>query len=238
MLILDTVSDALVTLGVMNPIDEAAPQDHEFGLKTLNRVISLYNIQGLTITYTEELTISEPTAGWKNTMIIGSGEAIDITPPIEIEGAFFRISGVDYPMNPITLDTISRIAYKSNTNYPTKYFWQKLQNNNIEIRFNYIPSANLELHLYAKMPYIGTASDGTSYKSTDDISWSYGFEKMLMLRLAIELAPSYGVDPSQALVALASEAENIVKAANYKPKTLQSNFGRRRRWPIPRKYLL
>ena len=43
MLISTTINDALIQIGVINPIDEATPQDHIFGLRTLNRIIDSYN---------------------------------------------------------------------------------------------------------------------------------------------------------------------------------------------------
>lgn len=236
MLIGSTINDALIELGVINPIDEASPQESEHALRTLNRIISLYNQQGLLIPYTEEITIAEPSGGWTRKIIIGHGQTIDISPPIKIEGAFFRTDDIDYSMEYATLDRIESPSYKQNQGYPSYYFYQKDNSNNMEIIFNYIPVSGLELHLLAKMPYTGTSANGYEYVTTDDIDWEYGFEKMLMTRLALELAPSYGIQPSQVLLLKAQEAENVVKSANYQAKTLKSSYGRKKKWAIPSRY--
>ena len=81
----------------------------------------------------------------------------------------------------------------------------------------------------AKTPYIGVNGQGNDYLPTDDIKWSYGFEKMLMLRLAIELCDSYNIEPSRTLIAKSLEAENNVKTKNFQPLSLKTNFAKTRR---------
>jgi hypothetical protein len=44
-----------------------------------------------------------------------------------------------------------------------------------------------------------------------------------MYRLAVELAPDFGVDVSQIVLSLATEAETKLKAHNYQPITLNSD---------------
>jgi diaminopimelate epimerase len=81
----------------------------------------------------------------------------------------------------------------------------------------------------AKKPYTGVNGNGNEYLVTDNIEWNYGFEKMLMLRLAVELCQSYEIQPSQILVSKMQEAEANVKTHNYQPSTLKtsSRWGRR-----------
>ena len=262
MLILTTITDALIELAVINPSEEATPQDHAFGLRTLNRIIDTYNAQNLIVTYLEDIAYAAPgydpnapdciitsedgsvlTAGeceidlgvldsssgtWPNVVTIGAGMTIDEQAPIEIQAAFFRQGEVDYPMDEMSANQWASIAYKNVKTIPNKYYLQKMDGNTIKISFDTIPQDGLILHLIAKRPYTGKNSAGTDYLATDDINWSYGFEKMLMSRLAIELAPSYEVTASPELVGKAQESEGIVKAHNYVPLTLKADTGLQR----------
>lgn len=240
MLISQTIDDALLEISVKNAGEEASPADHAFGLRTLNRIIDSYNTQNLLITYLEDMTIQAPyllsacevtpeelVAGgrqWKNSITIGHCQDIDMEAPMEIQDLFWRQSNeTDYYSKMMAFNQWSDITTKSNTGIPRRHYIQKMDNNNVKIYFDYIPQADLELHLLAKMPYTGKNSTGNDYCPTDDILWNFGFEKMLMKRLAIELCPSYEVQPSQVLVAAAQEAEMHVKRNNSQPMTLDSD---------------
>jgi len=248
MLISKTITAALIEIGVINPIDEATPQDHSYGLDTLNRIIDSYNTQNLLVTYMEDIALLAPytlnecdvteeeltTRLWNNTVTIGNCQEINMTAPIDIQGLFWRRDGTDYKSNMMTFNQWGDITTKGNTTIPRRHYIQRMDNNNIKIYFDYIPEDGLELHLLAKRPYTGVNSVGNEYIPTDDINWNFGFEKMLMKRLAVELAPSYEIVPSQILVAAAQEAEANVKRHNSQPMTLDPDVsltravGRRR----------
>jgi len=249
MLISNTITDALIEIGVINPIDEASPQDHSFGLRTLNRIIDSYNTQNLLVTYLEDIPLSAPYTTnecesadpddftirlWNNTVTIGNCQEINMVAPIDIQGLFWRRDDTDYKSDMMTFNQWSDITTKGNTAIPRRHYIQRTNDNNIKIYFDYIPEDGLELHLLAKRPYTGVNSVGNEYIPTDDINWNFGFEKMLMKRLAVELAPSYEIVPSQILIASAQEAEANVKKNNSQPMTLDPDVsltrlvGRRR----------
>ena len=223
MIIKRTVTDALIEIGVINPIDEATPQDAAYGLRTLNRIIDSYNTQNLIVTYLESIQLPSPTT-WANSVTLGTGLDIDYPAPLNIESAFFRDGTTDYPLQMMTSNSWSDITYKSDVAIPKRLYIQKTDENNLKLYFDCIPSNNLTLYVMAKKPYTGVNGLGNNYLPTDDINWTFGFEKMLMLRLAVELCSSYEIQPSQMLVSKAQEAENNLKTFNYQPKTMRSTF--------------
>lgn len=247
MLIMQTIDDALVEIGVKNPIDEATPQDHEYGLRTLNRIIDSYNTQNLLITYLQDITYEMPTINnecetadpadllarsWTQSITIGHCQQINSEAPVDIQGLFWRQEGTDYPSKEMNSNQWSAIGWKTSEGIPQSHYIQRMDNNNIKIYFDMLPLYDLELHLMAKMPYTGKNSTGDEYLPTDDINWNFGFEKMLMLRLAVELCSSYSVDPSQSLLLRMGEAEANVKTHNYQALTLKCDstlrkYGRR-----------
>ena len=262
MLITQTIDDALVEIGVINPIESASPQDHKFGLRTLNRIIDSYNIQNLTIPYIQDIAfktvIPEPAVIHGNDLVlhgglfvihaeindnpdlprftkayidIGVGEEWNSTAPVDIQGLYWRQEGTDYPSKPMAINQWESIPVKETEAIPSYHYVQKMDGNKLRIYFDRIPIFGLELHLLAKMPYTGVNGEGDDYVPTDDIKWTRGFEKMLMLRLAVELCSSYSVQPSQDLIARGQEAEDNLKSANATPRTLRTTLhGKRRRF--------
>jgi len=240
MLILNTITDAMIEIGVISQIDEATPQDHDHGLRTLNRIIDSYNTQNLMVTYLQDIALTTPSVinecetadpselnakAWKNTVIIGPCQDINMTAPTFIEGLFWRQQGAtDYHSKEMTYSQWSKIITKGNETIPRRHYVQRMEDNNVKIYFDYIPTKDLELHLLAKMPYTGKNSVGDEYLPTDDIQWTRGFEKMLMLRLAVELCGAFEIQPSQMLISKAMEAEDNIKAFNSQPLTLGSDL--------------
>lgn len=238
MLISNTIDDALVMIGVKNPIDEASPQDHEYGLRTLNRIIDSYNTQNLLITYLEDIAYEMPTVNsecetadpdelierkWKSSIEIGYCKDLNSQAPVNIQGLFWRQDGTDYFSKAMASNQWSGIAFKQTQGIPRSHYIQRADDNSLKLYFDLIPQDNLELHLMAKMPYTGKNCSGNEYLPTDDINWGYGFEKMLMYRLAVELCPSYSISASDDLKAVAGKAESDVKSFNYSPMVLKSD---------------
>ena len=142
------------------------------------------------------------------------------------ESAFFRqgsLGDVDYHLDMMTANEWSRMSYKFDTGIPSRLYLQKTNTNDLKAYFDAIPQSNLILHLMAKKPYTGVNGVGNAYLPTDDINWNYGFEKMLMYRLAVELAPTYEVPVPPIVLSLAQEAENNLKTHNYQPLTLETS---------------
>lgn len=230
-LITQTINDALVEIGVLNPIDEASPQDHSFALRKLNMIIDSYNTQNLTIPHIQDIPhiVEDVPQIIKTPYIdIGTGETWDMVAPVDIQALFWRQDGkTDYHSEGMSIDQWTAIRTKNIQAIPTKHYIQKKDNNSIRIYFNCIPIGGLTLHLMAKKPYEGVNGQGKEYIPTDNIEWGRGFEKMLTYRLAIELASSYQVEITPVLLSLASEAENNLKTSNFQNRTLKTTIKNR-----------
>jgi len=224
MLISKTIDSALRKIGVLTAQDEASPADHQLGLDTLNRIIDAYNTENLVITYLEDIPYSAPTAGWTNTLTFGIGQDIDEQAPVQIENLFWAQGGTTYISEDMSSTQWADIITKGTVKIPTRHHIQRMNNNDIKIYFDAIPQDGLVLHLQAKRPYTGVNGEGNNYVPTDDINWTFGFEKMLMYRLAVELAPDFEVNVSDIVLSLAIESEAKLKAFNYQPMTLDSDI--------------
>ncbi len=239
MKIVETINDALYELGVVDVTEEPAPEDSAFALRTLNRIMDGLNTRGLLIPFLHQLEYSDKTE-WISSDIeitnhIGDEispyrieadgiayDRITATPPNDIQQLFFRDSTnspVDYACSPMTSREYAERPYKGVVGIPTKYFVSQNTPDSTVISFNAIPQQGLKLNIFGKLPY------KTNFDPQDDVLWGTGVEKMVMLRLAVEVAGSYHIEITQLLAARAMEAENQVSAYNYQPRTISSDIG-------------
>ena len=215
MKITNLINDSLVEIGVLSVQDEASPSDSAYALRTLNRIIDLYNTTNLITSYLQEKVI-EPQGDWTSPIEIGPDLQFDMIAPTDIQGVFFRQYETDYPVKLFTHNQWSSVGFKKVSAIPYRYYPQRMDENSLKISFDCIPLNTLELHLMCKMPI----NEGAAFKVTDDITFNYGVEKLLLTRLAVELCPSYEIEPSTVLTGKAMEAETAVKAYNYQPTLL------------------
>ncbi len=255
-LISQIIDDALVELGVKSPIEQATPQDHSYGLRALNDIIETLNLENLTISYLQEV-IYTGTGGdpvfvmHDGSYVVSGGEFVthgtsEVAPwvsphltisnsgdipseaPTHIQNLFWVQDGKTYTSKVMTHNEWAKISIKDTVGIPLRHYIQKTKTG-VKIYFDKTPQAGLVLHIIAKFPYTGTTSEGAGFRAIDDVTFEVGYRKMLKLRLAVELASSYQISPSQDLIFRAQEAEGILKTANYQPSTLESPVKTRRR---------
>ena len=208
------INDSLISLGVIDPTENPAKNDTEFGLRVLNRIFDTMNAQNLTIPYSKYVEYDN--VEWHSTAIeIGIGKTIDAQQPQSIEEALFRKDDTDYPLRSMTQTEYNRISVKNVVDIPTKYYYQRTDRDTTVIYFNTIPPYGYKLICKIKDKY------PKDLKVTDDIFFGDGIETYIVSRLAIELSPSYHIEPPAALVLLYANAENAIKARNYQAKTLK-----------------
>ncbi len=239
MKIVSTINDALYELGVVDVTEEPSPEDSAFALRTLNRIMDGYNTQNLIIPHLHQIEYSDKTEWNSSTIEISNfaGEEISpfpndanatqhekilSNPPMDVQQLFFRdatVDSIDYICTPMTQREYAQLAYKGIVGIPTKYYIVRNSPTSMVISFNAVPQAGLRLVVFGKLPH------RTDFEPMDDIQWGAGVEKMLLARLAVELAPSYHIEPSAITVGKAMEAENTVKAFNYQPMSIKSDIG-------------
>ena len=223
------VQDALMEINAVSSVDEAIPQDHSLALRKLNRIISLYNTQDLITAYTQNITLTMPEGGWTSPIEIGAGLQFDRVAPMHIDSMLFSQTTTDYPLRTMAHDQWNEITVKSVKAIPKRYYTEISSENTIKIYFDVIPLDDLELKVKCKLPM----NDGVEFVGTDDVIFSYGVEKLLVDRLALELCGPFEVVGRELdlLLGKVQDAENNIKSNNHKPSTLRGKgvFGNKRR---------
>ena len=206
--ITETIKGALLKLGVLAAGEELAGPEAQDSLMALNRVIDLFNTDGVSISHTTRTVLQAPytvnrcdypdttdeTRVWKSYVSLGKCMDYNMIPPIGFDTLYFRESGgTDYPLKIFGADQWQNIAVKNVTGIPSHVYVSKGAGNSMILNFDMIPQDNLTLIGDFRMPYTGTDANNNKYVATDEIQWDFGVEPMLMYALAIELADEYQV---------------------------------------------
>lgn len=198
-----TIQGALKLIGVLDPAETMSADDASDGLTMLNNMADAWNLERLNI-----YTISEVVATFAGaSATIGPGMQIDTARPVRVESAFYRRSGIDYPLAIISSEEYDKIGMKNvsgdypevlhyNANSPTGvvYVWP-------------VPSAN-EYHFSVQKQL-------TEFADLDEVhTLPQGYQKAMMYALAVELAPLYRLEAPASIIRIAINMMRILKRAN------------------------
>ena len=205
----ELIASALRLIGVLGPGETPSAEDANDALTVLNQLLESWSISGLLVwAPTEEIvTLTSGTAGYT----WGTGGDIATARPVEIQEAFIRESGIDYPVDIIDMDQYRLIGLKSTTGRPD--------------RLAYTPEYPFgKIYLYptpdaAHALHTRTLKEITALTSLDtDISWPPGYERAIKYDLGADLAPEYGKSLDQVFAYQGKQAMAAIMRRNVKPK--------------------
>ena len=104
-----TISGAMKLLGVISPVETLAPEDAADGLIMLNNIIDAWNLESLFIYTINEAVVTFSGAS----ATIGPAMTINVARPMGIDSAFYRKSGIDYPLRVIDYAEYNSIGLKT-----------------------------------------------------------------------------------------------------------------------------
>jgi hypothetical protein len=203
------INKSLRLLGVLASGETTTADEAQDSLYSLNSIIDSYaaNPQYYFCTQAEQFIV----INGKNTYTIGDDPTM-VPPadfvtarPIRIVGAFVRINNVDTPLALITEQYWTNIATKANAGVPTKLLYRP----NVpygEVVLYPTPNANVPLFIKAERMI-------TKYPAL--ISTQYlppGYQRLLELSLAMELAPEYGSQVKPEIIAnLRADLDSLIR---------------------------
>jgi hypothetical protein len=163
----------------------------------------------------------------KQTYTVGPGGDINIARPDIIDHVTYINNNfspaIELPLQELTSDAWALVPIKSQTSpLPTMYYYDYSFSSTGTANLNFwlIPtSANLQYSLWVPTPFAQFATLQTA------VLLPPGYWRMLDNLLALELAPEYGVEPSQILQSAAQDAENIVLRNASKLMDMQMDAG-------------
>ena len=220
----DIIKGALRNLTVIAQGETPSASDIADGAEALNALIKQWQTEGckLWLYDEEELSLTANSQSYT----IGSGGNLDTTKPIEIMSAryHYNTSGIDIPMTALSRDEYFDLPLKSSPGVP----------------LNYYPDYQTGDYVYFYIWPIITSATSDTIKMTlktevedfdsasNDADFPKEWLRALKFNLAVDLAPEYGREAGQTLVALAVSSKQMVKDWD-REKNVSVYFGLNRR---------
>lgn len=208
----DIISLALRDSGVLGVGQTASAEDTADCFTRLNWMIGQWKRKRWLIYHL--IDVSVVTTGAQS-YTVGPGGDYDTPRPDKLEFAYLRQivpsqpSPVDWPLDILaSREDYSRIALKNMTSFPQVIFYDSGWPMGRVYPWP-IPQANLyEVHLVLKDQL------GEFTSLSQDVNLPPEYEAALFYNLAVRLRPAYQLPPDPSLVALATDALNVIRNAN------------------------
>lgn len=187
--------------------ETATADDCADALTALTGLIDSWSIQGGNI-YTETIESFSLTANDAE-YTIGSGGDFNTTRPVKIRAVTHKLSGATDTTD-LEILSMEEYAYqpdKTTQGEPLRVYYNADYPLG-KLIFHPVPASAASITIYSEKPL-------STYTSiNDNLALPPGYERALRFNLAVELAPEYGKQASQTVVAMAVESRNAVENKN------------------------
>jgi hypothetical protein len=212
----DIITGALKLLGVLYKSETPSADESADALESLNDLLESWSNDDL-MTYSLS-TESFPLTGAAQ-YTIGTGGDFNTQRPININNALVRIANIDYPLDIIPPEMFQQIPFKSITTMIPSFLTYDNGYPLGVIKMYTIPTAGGTLIMQLNKPLLALTS------LTDSIALPTGWNKALKFNLAVDLAPTYGVQISEDVRKQAALSQAAIRRSTSvtKPMPLESN---------------
>lgn len=215
---LDIIKPALRKTGEIEGNETPSSDQIAVALDCLNGIIDTWSATSGTAVNNEEIVVTLPAN--QRTITIGEGQAIDVPRPYRIESAYARIYNIDRPIQIVDKAQYDSIILKQlGTNWPEVIWYDGgVPTGNLYVWPQ--ASYSVELHVTV-LRYVRSFTD-----ANDSQALPQGHKRALILALANEVAPEFGLQPSSALQQQAALAYRSIVRANYQVPDLDTSNNR------------
>lgn len=205
----DQINGALRLLGVLAEGEAPSAATSQDALMALNQMLDSWNTERLSIFSTIDQVFTWP-ASTRSRTLGPSGDFVGQR-PVQIDDAtYFRdpSTNVSYGLQIINQQQYDAIAIKTVTSTYPQLLWYNADMPNIDIYIYPVPLRALEFHFISV--------DVLAQASTLDtvLSFPPGYLRAFRYNLACELAPEFGVEPSQQVRRIAVYSKRNLKRIN------------------------
>jgi hypothetical protein len=203
------IRGALTDLGVVSAEEPLSASQCEDGLDLLNQLLDSLSTERLWIYHTPESVLTWPAGAQTRTW--GVGGDIPTARPIKLaQHASYRdVSGYDYPLTvSLTQEEYAQISWKAMpSSWPQALYYAPTVPLGT-LQCWPVPDMEVSIVVYPWVPLEQFAA------LDDSVELPPGYTRALRTGLALEAAPSYGVQPSPLLVRHAQESKHMLYVPN------------------------
>lgn len=214
---LDLICDAAENLGIIDPLEALSSNEIAGGLRRLNEMLESWSTESLSVY--QILNENFATVAGTASYTIGSGATWSTTRPLRIESAFLRYSSVDYPLRVLSREDYDRITLKTTQFMPESLYFEPAVANAVIYLYG-VPDAVYTVYLNSLKQLQSFAAVTTA------VVLPPGYIRAIKANFAVELAPAFNRQPSQAVIALAAKSLANLKRLNSRtPKLRLDHLG-------------
>ena len=205
----DQINRALRLLGVLAEGETPSAAVSQDALTALNQMIDSWNTEKLSIFNTIDQTFNWP-AGEIQRHLGPTGDFVGVRPVLLDDSTYYRDPGtnVSFGIKFINQQQYDGIAVKTVTSTYPQVMWINMEYPNIQMTIYPKPTRLLEWH------FISVQELDQPALLTTDLTFPPGYLRAFVYNLAMELAPEFGVEPSQQVQRIAMVSKRNLKRIN------------------------
>lgn len=207
---LDLIKAAMSKNNVLAAGETPSAEDAQVMLDRLNSLMTSLESEGMFNYTTTRTTASLPAN--TTSLTIGPAQQIAMVRPVKIlKGSFTRVSGVDYPLTPVSEQEYNEISLKSSVGSvaPSVCFYDGGTPTG-NVYFWPVASATVQVHLITPAPGGEAVDTSTTY------DFPPGYRKMIENCLAVDSAADFNVQVNPQVERAAANAKRLLRRANRK----------------------
>jgi hypothetical protein len=205
----DIINGSLRLIGQLAEGEAPSADTAQDALNAMNQMIESWNTERLSVYATEDQVFLWPPS--INSRTIGpTGDFGGNRPVLVDDATYFKdpASGLSFGIKMINQDQYSGIALKTvRSTYP-QVMWVNDTYPDVTITIYPVPTKELEWHIVSVQPLAQPAVLAT------DLFFPPGYLRAFRYNLACELAPEFGVEPSQQVSRIAMTSKRNLKRVN------------------------
>lgn len=214
---LDIITDSLIDIGAIDPIEPLTADEASHGLRKLNEMLASWSLEPLAVY--QILSEGFATVAGTASYTVGSGATWNTTRPLRVESAFLRYSSTDYPLRILSREEYDRIALKTSQFMPEALYFEPTVANAVVYLYG-VPDAVYTVYLNSLKQLQSLAL------LTTTVVLPPGYLRAIKSNLSVELAPSYNRKVPDAVLAIARESKAAIKRLNSRtPKLRLDHLG-------------
>jgi hypothetical protein len=202
----DLIKGSMRLIGAIATGETPSADEANDGLNTLNDLLETWSTENLIVWGSDNETFA--TVAGQALYTIGPAGNFNTVRPIRVTGAYCTFGGVDFPIQLIGPDEYNGIALKTQQQPIVEQLLYINDNPLGLIKLWPVPSQVIPIVLNNDRVLTQVASLATV------MTFPPGHLIAMKHALAILLAPDYGVEPSSAVVAVATSTKANIKRAN------------------------
>lgn len=198
----DVVRDSLALLRVYGRGMDLDADDAARGLGMMNDMLASWAAEGSNVPVLTKQTATL-TAGQQD-YTVGVGQQLAITRPVRIEAATLISGGNRYPLEQHSM--AEHAKWFDDDSNPPGFFAYDYQGAVGNLRFNAPPDVAYTLEIWGVNPFTEVGSLNTNLLA----SFDRGDVNAIKYGLAVDMAPEFGREPSQVVIARAKQYRDDV----------------------------